>query len=452
MPHTRMGGQRAVLARMGKYVQSGWFIQGDEQSNQSRRALIAHNLTANIMANLIGGNFFTGLLIILQADDGFVGLVTMLTFGANLLQLLAPYILERFERRKPLLITLKIIIHLINIVFVGLIPYVPGAVQGRLVLLGFSILIVNSLNAFLNPGMTVWHIAHVPPKVRVQYFSLVSMLNGVFVALFNLLGSITVDAFRAAGQELWGLQTLRILALLISVVDVWMLTRIKELPQQQSARKLPLRDLFSKPWKQRIYLRSVLVVVVWSIIVNMPGSFYSVYLLRELNVGYTYIMTIASFNVVVLMLFTPLWRRAFLKHNWLKPLYVAIFLLAPHYFVLAFVSKGLLLLYPVGVIWSFMCSSGINLAFSSVAYINLPEGDQTVYIGFYSTANFMAALAAATIARTFVTSLQGLRFTLLGVQFGEKQLLMMVVGTLMFGVGMGVRRVYRKNLSEGVDI
>ena len=64
----------------------------------------------------------------------------------------------------------------------------------------------------------------------------------------------------------------------------------------------------------------------------------------------------------------------------------------------------------------------------------------------------MAALAAATIARTFVTSLQGLRFTLLGVQFGEKQLLMMVVGTLMFGVGMGVRRVYRKNLSEGVDI
>ncbi len=451
MPHSFSRGQKAVLARVGKFMQSGWFVQGDEASNQSRRALIAHNITANVTANLIGGNFFTGLLIALQADDAFVGLITMLTFGANVLQLLAPYVLERFERRKPLMVALKIIAHLINIVFIGLIPFLPASQHTRLVLLGFSVTAVNALNAFMGPGFSVWHIAHIPSKVRVQYFSLVTMLNGIFVAVFNLLGSGVVDLFKLEGQDLWGLTVLRGAAVVIAVVDVIMLLRITELPREQKQNKVSLKCLLTEPWKHPVYLRSVLVVLLWSVVVNLPSGFYSVYLLRELGVSYSYITVVNAFNVVVLMLLTPFWRKVYLKHSWLRPLSIAVLALAPHYAVLAFVSEGLLWLYPVGVIWSFLCTSGINLAFSSVAFINLPQDNQTLYVGFYSTANFLAALTAATVARTFVTSLGGLRITLLGVSFGEKQLLMLIVGVLMVGVGLGIRIIAAKNKAEGVE-
>ncbi len=451
MQNKRHEGQKAVLARAGRFIHSGWFVQGDEESNQSRQAILMHNVAINVIANLTGGNFFTGLLIVLQADDAFVGLMTMLTFGANLLQLFTPYILERFHRRKPMLIALRMSIHLLTIVFTGMIPFLPAAMQTRLLLLGISVFLVNALGAVIGPGFSVWHIAHIPPSVRVQFFSLVTLLNGIFVAVFNLLGSGIVDLFKANGSELWGLTALRIACVVIAAFDFTTLIRIKELPQRKLPQKIRLSGLLREPWRHPAYLRSTLVIFLWSLVANLPGSYYTVYLLRELGVSYSYIMLVNSFNVVVLTLLTFVWRRIFLRFSWLKPLSLAILLFAPHYFMLAFVSDGLLFLFPVGVIWSFVCTSGINLAFTSVAYINLPEENQTLHIGFYSTANFLAALAAATLARAFVTHFHNLRFSLWGVPFGEKQLLMLIVGFLMLGVGLGIFAVYRRNKKQGLE-
>ncbi len=451
MSPARYTGQRAVLARMGKFLSSSWFVQGDEESNQSRRSLIVFNVLSNVSANLIGGNFFTGLLIVLQADDAFVGLITMLIFGANLLQLFSPFILERFEHRKPILIAVRVLIHLLNIVFIGLIPFLPVAAQTRLVFLGFTVFLVNALAAFSGPGLSVWHIAHIPSSVRVQYFSLVSMLNGIFVAVFNLLGSGVVDLLKQDGRELMGLTLLRVFALVLAVFDIIRLIAIKELPVQTPVKKINLRALLVLPWKQPAYLRSVLVVVLWSVVVNLPGSYYTVYLLRELSVDYSFIMLISTFNILVLLAFTFVWRKIFLAYHWLKPLSVGILLFAPHYVLLSFVTRDLIFLYPIAVIWSFLCTCGINLAFSSVAFINIPKENQTLYIGFYSTANFLAALTAAFIGRTFVTSLSGLRFTIWGVPFGEKQLLMMIVGVLMLGVGLGIRAIARANIKQGLE-
>lgn len=451
MPNSRYSGQKAVLARMGNFLSSGWNVPGDESSNRSRGSLVVYNVNANILANLIGGNFFTGLLIVLQADDAFVGLITILTYSANLLQLFTPLLLERFKRRKPVLIGARIAIHLVNVLFIGLIPFVPASIQTKLVFLGFSVFLVNLLSAFIGPGFSVWHIAHIPPSVRVQYFSVVTMLNGIFVAVFNLVGSGIVDQFKQAGQELWGLTILRAAALLLAAVDIWMLSRIKEFPVQAPAQKIKLSALFREPWRHPAYLRSILIVVLWSMVANLPGSFYTVYLLRELNVSYSYIMLVSSMNVLVLTTLTFAWRKIYLKHSWLRPLSIAILMFAPHYFLLAFVSDGLIFLYPIAVIWSFICSSGINLAFSGVVFINMPKENQTLYVGFYSTANFLAALAAAMLSRTFVTRLHGLRFHLLGVQFGEKQLLILIVGILMAGVGLAVWRIAAINKRQGLE-
>ena len=440
---------KRMLHSVGKIVHEGWFVQGDEQSNASRRALLTHNVTANLIANLIGGNFLTGLMILMQADDAFIGLIPMLTFAGNLLQLLSPYILERFNRRKPILIAVRSVMHTINILFIALIPILPAGLHTRLILLAASVLTVNILNAFLNPGMSVWHMAHIPPRVRVQYFSTVHMLNGVFIALFNLGGSYVVDRFKTGGQELLGLEILRAAALVIAAFDIINLLRIRELPYAQAAKRVSLRELFIKPFRNKVYLRSVLIIFIWSLLANMPGSFYTVYLLKEQHVSYSYINTVALFNVVVLLLMTPLWRRIYLKHSWLKPLSYAMMFFSSHYFLLSFASGKLLFLYPIGMILNYLFVSGINLAFSSVGYLNIPDDNQTMYISFYATANNLAALFAATIARAFVSGLGGLRFQILGVPFGEKQLMMLMLGFLMLAGGFIIRRIYQQNKAQG---
>ncbi len=440
----------AAITRLYRKFETNWMVPGDD-SSADRFIMIRYNITANVIANLVGGNFFAGLMLLLNADNSFVGLMTMIIFGANLLQLFSPYILERFERRKKLLISLRVAMQFFNIVFIGIVPLLPMSDGTKLTLLALSVFVINALGALMSPGFSVWHIAHIPQRVRVSYFSVVSMLNGIFVAVMNLAASQVVDRFKAGGNELLGLELLRIVALIIAVFDIYLLSKLRELPRTAPAKKIKLADLVIKPWKERIYLRTVLVVVLWSMIANIPGSYYTVYLLRDLNVSYSYITLINMLNVVVLIVFTPVWRKLFSRRSWLKPLSWAMILFSPHYLVLALVSPGLLWLFPLGSIWSNICLVGISLAFTSVAYVNIPQENQTLFIGFYSTMSNLGALVGAFLSRTFMTAFEGTKFNLLGIPFGEKQVMMIVVGILMMGGGFVVRMIHKRNTLEKVE-
>ncbi|MDD6033428.1 MAG: hypothetical protein PUC47_08135, partial [Oscillospiraceae bacterium] len=68
-----------VLRRCKNAFLDGWYF-GDEQS-KSRICHLQFNYTANIIANLIGGNFYTGLMLYLNADDAFIGLMSMFVFA-----------------------------------------------------------------------------------------------------------------------------------------------------------------------------------------------------------------------------------------------------------------------------------------------------------------------------------------------------------------------------------
>lgn len=439
-----------LARRFSERLHSGWYIKGDSAS-ENRRRLVRFNITSALIANLIGGNFFTGLLLILKADDAFIGLVSIIVFSCNLLQLLTPYILEKLKSRKPLLIGLRIAIHSVNIILIGLIPFMQGDIKLRLMLMAVFQILINGLNAFSSPAMTVWHIAHVPNDVRVAYFSTVSLLNGSFVALFNLGAARLADLFKSSGLELFGLSTLRVLALLIAVYDIYLLSKIDELPLKSSSQKISLRLLITKPWKKTIFLRTVLISVLFNTINNLQGSYYGVYLLKELKLSYSYINLIAMLNIFVLGLATPFWKRKYTKYSWLAPLSCALALHSVHFFLLGFVGERRIFLYPIAMLLAFFFNAGIGLGMSGLAYINLPEENQSLYLGFYTTLANIGALIAASISRHMITSYQGFKLQIFGATLGEKQLLMLIVGTLIFLFSMVVFSVYRRNKKEGYE-
>lgn len=171
----------AHVARWLKgFFTEGWYFSGDESSRDRVRLLI-YNYNANIIANWIGGTFLTGLLLLMHADDGFIGITTMISTAANMLQMFAPLLLERFPRRKALLLTLYTIMMAMNILLVGLIPLFPIGQQAQLALVAVTILIVNVINALVSPGLSIWHVQSLRPNVRNAFFSLVTMTVGAVV-------------------------------------------------------------------------------------------------------------------------------------------------------------------------------------------------------------------------------------------------------------------------------
>lgn len=430
-----------ILRRCRDAFLDGWYF-GDEES-KSRGCHLQYNYTANIIANLIGGNFYTGLLLYLNADDSFIGLMSIFVFAANCLQIFSPLVMERFKRRKKILIFSRLIIQGINVAFIGAIPFFPMGQQAKLVIFGASILIINVMNAFMAPGMTAWHIQFLPNRVRAKYFSLLQMTNGIVVAVFNLVGGFVVDKFESVGLEIWGITVLRIFAALLLVYDLFLLSRMKESDYEQG-EKIDLKGLFIRPFKETLYLKTVAIACTWALIANMPGSYYSVYLLQDLDISYSFINIVSMLNVPVLVLLIPVWSKFLRKYSWLKTCNLSVLLYALHYLLLALINaNNYVWLYPLTLIYAYVLAAGINLSFSNIPYINIPKDNQTQFIGFYSTMTNLSALLGVTVGRKLVTMTADM--TVIGM--GNKQLLVFVVGVLMI-LGAGIMFLLRRGVKE----
>ena len=433
---------RSTLRKAGSAAGDGWYFGDDESKNRLRH--LQFNYTNNIIANWVGGNFFTGIMLLLNADDAFIGLMSIFVFSANLLQILSSMLLERFKSRKKLLIIVRLIVQFINIVFIGVIPLFPINDQAKLVILGASVLILNVLSALISPGFSVWHIQLIPQHVRVKYFSFLSMTNGIIVAVFNLIGSAIVDHFGSLGLEVWGFAVMRIIAFGVLIYDLFLLSRMKEEPYPLSEKRTTLADLLIKPFKETRYLRVVAFAFTWCLIANIPGSYYSVYLLRNLEVSYSFITIINMLNVPILVLLTPVWSRILHRFSWLKTCNIAILLYAVHYLLLGFIDKGnVMWLYPTTLIYAFILAVGINLSFTNVPYLNIPEKNQTIFISFYTTMNNLGALIGVTFGREFIAATESLSTS----TFSNKQLLMYTVFGLMV-LGSVIMFFLRRSLDK----
>ncbi len=423
------GGWRAPLTEL---------FGRNEEYSLNRRNILMSNYAGGITANLIGGNFFTGLLLLMNADDSIIGLVTMVVMFGNMLQVFSPLLLERFSERKRILILGKIGMHVLNIIIIGIIPLTGYADSFKLTMTLVVILFINLINAMLAPGFQIWHIKSIPEDIRSRYFSFIQLTNGIIIYTVILISSRLVDIFKQGGHELTGLLILRIIALVLAVVDVIYLFRIKEYPVVN--RKVKVKDVLIRPFKEKKYLITVMMACMWSFSANIPGSYYNVYLLKDLNISYSFLNTVNMLSVPVMMIVLPIWRRRVDTTSWFRTLYLCIGLYIAHYIGLALVTDKTLYFYPIFMIYAFLISPGINLVFANLPYVNMPEDNQTNSLGFYAAINNFAGFLGVSLGRQFITMTESVELTIGQTVLGNKQLILFVTAAFMLA---GVLVIYK---------
>lgn len=397
----------------------------------NRKNISVSNYTAGVINNLIGGNFFTGLLLLMNADDSFMGLVAMMGFIGNLLQVLSPLLLERFQSRKTLLIISRSVIYFFNIVIISVIPLLGFTNGTKLMLMLVVILLVNLINAITASGFSVWHIKSIPENVRANYFSFFTVTNGIIIYTVIFAFSRVVDYFKMSGNEMAGLYIIRAIALLLCIVDIFFLYKIKEYPNQSSGTNMNLKNILLNPFKEKKYLITVFIACLWNFSANIPGPYFSVYMLKDVGVSYSFLNIINMINIPILIFLTPLWRKRISSTSWFKTLYFSMGLFLLNYIGLSLVTKDTLVLYPIAVIFSFLVAPGINLVFSNIPFINIPDKDQTNYIGFYSTMNNLAALLGVLTGKEFIRRTEGMTISILNIEMQNKQYILLLTAIAM---------------------
>ena len=441
-----------LIPRLQDAMAGGWYFPGDGLS-RDRMNLLRYALVNNVIANLVGGNYFSGLLLRMNADDNFIGLTSMIPLAANLVYLFGPPIIERFTRRKNFLIAFHFMALVMNTLMISIIPFMPIAQQARLTLVALALIVVNCTNAIIGPGISMWHLQFLPKEVRAGYFSSQSMGVAVLVAIATMGASALVDAFKAHGSEITGIMVVRGMAVALVLLDAFLLLRMREYPYAASGERIRLTDVFTKPVKDRIYMRTVIIAVLYGFAVNIPSSFYTVYLLQNVKVGCTYITALSLLNIPCMIVFTPLWRKFIGRTgSWFKMIQVAMTGYLFNYILLALVTPAnYAYMYPLAMLVAYPFNAGLALGFANELYINMPSENGTLYSAFHTVAYSASAFLGVTVSRAIMQHTEGVVLNILGMPMINKQFYLLVAAAVM-GVSSVVIFFLRRNLAkEGYD-
>lgn len=408
-------------------------FKSKDEYGENRKSIVVDNYFAGITDTLINGNLFTGMLILLHAEDIFIGIVTMIRSLGNILQILSPLFLEKYERRKRVLISGRACTYMLNIIFIGIIPFLSINNSTKLYLIFGVTMFSSFIGAILGPGYTVWHIKSVPMKVRDDYFSFMSVTSNVIIFLTAFLAGKFVDIYKADGNELTGITIIRIIALIICILDIIALTKIREYPNSDKTinKKTNLKDALITPFKEKKYLLTVAVGCLWNLSASIPGPYFTVYLLKDLGVSYSTISLVNMILPIMLIFMTTFWNRKIKKTSYFKTLKFLMSIYLIHYLGLSLVSHKTIILYPLFVLLAFVFYAGIARVFAGIIFVNMPESNQTNFIGFYQSMNSVAAFIGMEIGNIFIKFTKDIKLSVFGLEIYNKQLLLVFTAIVM---------------------
>lgn len=415
-----------------------------DEKETNRYRILTENCFYNVAANLVGGNFLTGLLIYLKASTVQIGLVNVIVYLCNTFQLLSPLLLNRFEKRKKLLIISRIIVLFSNIVLIGIVCFLPfqNSVQVALVLICIALL--NIVSASTAQGVSLWHMGSIPENRRATHFSQSTAFNNLAIYIFVLLGSSVLDHFKAEGEALAGFTILRIAALFFAAGDIFWLTKIKEYPYEDTKGPVKLKAIFTEPFKHKQYLPSILILFFWNFVATTSGSYYTVYMLDTLNMSYSFINICAALYVPMVFLVRRRWANYIDRTSWLSTLYKVLFAYGIIFFTHALVMEGTEWFYLIVALLCYIFSPALNIILPNMSFYHLPKESQTICLSVSSTFANLGAMCGTYYAIFFMSAFQDCSFELFGKTFVTGQIMPCFTGAMIILFGLFVYRLHQK--------
>lgn len=404
-----------------------------EEYSRNRLFVLCFSVFANISAVLQGGNFFTGLQLRMGAKDVDIGNVTIVTQACSMLAIFCPLVVEGLLKRKKMLLITRSIYVIVLPCCITVIPFLNIGSHAQLTLLLAVVAAANLLSSLTSSGIAVWHLQSLPESTRLPFFTNLNMIVGTINMLMLNLAGVFIDYFKAHGNELLGIVLLRIVACLVSALDIFCASRIREYAYAKPEKKINLVEIFKNPLSNMRYRAVMGIAVLWSLTVSIPGPFYQVYLLKVLHINYSFLCAVNLMNIPAILFCMPVWRRVIVRFGDIRLFAPLAFILSFHYLALSFVTaSNYFWLYPLACMYYFVIISGITQICSLLPYKFIAEANQSNYISFYGTITTLSALLGTLIGQMYIASSGGVNFKLFAENLCNKQLVVILTGASVF--------------------
>jgi MFS family permease len=366
---------------------------------------MAEGLFSEVVSACSGGAVLTGWALYLGAGPLLTGAVMALPQMAQLFQVPAAWTTSRLGSRRAAIwlvaaqrqVTLPLVLlpclHLSN-----------KASQGTLVAVTALATILGVLG---NNAWVSWMGDLVPRRIRGRYFGRRTAVCTAGGALASAAAGLVLDGANRHGLVVDGLALLQVLACASGAVTTMLMSRQHEArnpAEPAGPRAFPLGQAV-EPFRNRSVRGFLVYLLAWNLSTGLAGGFFSLFMLRDLRMGFTLVALQGVGVAVVRVLAAPAWGRL-MDRVGARPVMVACsFGISTIPFVWLFPTPTCL--WPLaldslltGVLWS-----GHNLAAFSLPLAITPRASRPFYLAIFATVGGAAAAVAMAAAGVLVRML-----------------------------------------------
>lgn len=368
----------------------------EAEARRGLRPLLFDAIFAQSMAVLTSGAFLVAFALLLGASNKVIGLIAAIGPFTQILQIPAIFLVDRTRLRKALVVIPVFLSRLLWLPIAALPWLLPP--QYRLAFLLVALLVASSLGAVANCAFSSWMRDLIPERIMGGYFAKRMAAAIAVGAVLSLAAGFGVDFFKQHVDEIGIYAVLFVVGTGLGMVGVSFLGRVPE-PRMSPSPGEGILAVLSKPFKDKNFRSLLLFLGSWSFAVNLAAPFFTVYMLRRLNLRMSLIIVFAVTSQLFNVLFLRVWGRLadrFTNKSVLTvsgPLFMVSIVLWPFLTMPEryFLTIPLLILIHV---LAGMSAAGVSLCAGNIALKAAPKGSATAYLA----TNALVAGVAATVA------------------------------------------------------
>jgi MFS family permease len=376
-----------------------------DQVSSGLKLIVKDGLAAEAMATLTGGAFLVALALKFGASNFQIGLIAAIPTLANVFQLLAIYLVHTYANRRAITVYSSLLARG-PLLLISLLPFIFSAEISLNILI--SLLFIHYVfGAISGCSWTSWMKDLVPEEQLGTYFSHRSRLIQILSISMSFICAFALDYVKSHYPS-YELSTYSVMFLVGGVFGVLGISLLAKTPEPKIlAVKSNLFKLFKNPLKNINFRNLLIFNAFWCFAINLAAPFFSVYMLKMLQLKLSYIIAFSILSQLTSILFIRIWGRYSDKYSNKSILRIC----APIYLgcILAWtfttMPKEHLFSIPLLIIiyiFNGISTAGINLSLTNMAMKLAPkEGDAIVYLTTRGMINACCAGIAPIIGGLF---------------------------------------------------
>ncbi|ONN27163.1 MFS transporter [Thermosipho affectus] len=264
--------------------------------NKNEKFLILEGIFSNFYFLLTQGVVFTALALYFKFNEILLGITAAFPMVFQLLQIVTPYIIEKFKYRKKLLAVFN------SFKFLWIVVLISVLTNNKYPLILITIFAISQ--AFTSLAGNTWSSLVsdiIPSNKRGKYFGIRSVLISFSTLIIFYVFSYIIDNVSAPFNFVYVI----LITLIGNLLALLSLIPVDDPPVKSLGTLSEIKEVF----KEKNFMKLSFANMYWNFILLLTAPFFSYHQLKNLKISMTYISYATIAMTLISMIFYFVWGK-----------------------------------------------------------------------------------------------------------------------------------------------